>query len=400
MDNLKIGSFLQALRKAKGLTQSDVAEYFQISNKTVSKWECGSALPEIPMLKALAEYYDVTVDEILNGSKASKGVESLEKSKRNNEDYFINQKKKKLDFWMMMSFIILAFGFIMVYILGYTTSIAAVACFVSLGIYFVSIALFFVGKYMLGEINNDFSDEKVKILKNRRNIFYSVYIVSLIYVVAMSIIFYALPSSQTDIITAVPTITTFLLFNSLGLVVAACLLAILLYIKNINDDISIKINKIMNISYLIILSIFVLFAGALQYADVELYSKSSEHHVSLYMTVYEIGVVGIILIFILLALIVAQIVLFVKKPKLAIIPKLLVFVCLFVLMIGMNADVDAYKLLESFDKELASQISDFVVVNIRYTIMYDIIMTMVFFMMPLYLAFDIVKLVKDKKIEE
>jgi len=30
-----------------------VAEYFEISNKTVSKWECGSALPEIPMLMAL-----------------------------------------------------------------------------------------------------------------------------------------------------------------------------------------------------------------------------------------------------------------------------------------------------------------------------------------------------------
>lgn len=400
MDNLKIGSFLQALRKAKGLTQSDVAEYFEISNKTVSKWECGSALPEIPMLKALAEYYDVTVDEILNGAKASKTEEVSEKKKKDNEDYFINQKKKKLDLWMMLSFITLAFGYVMVYILGYTTSIAAVACFVSIGIYFVSVALFFVGKYMLGVINNDFSEDKLKLLNNRKNILYSIYIVSLIYTVAMSIIFYVIPSSQTDIITAVPTITTFLLFNALGLVVAVSLLAILLYIKNINDDVSVKINKIMNISYLIILSIFVLFAGGLQYADVELYSKSTDHHVSLYMTVYEIGVVGIILVFVLLALIVAQIILFVKKPKLAIIPKLIVFICFFVLMIGMNADVDAHKLLESFDQELASQISDFVVVNIRYTIMYDVSMTMVFFMLPLYLAFDIVKLVKDKKIEE
>lgn len=400
MDNLKIGSFLQALRKAKGLTQSDVAEYFEISNKTVSKWECGSALPEIPMLKALAEYYDVTVDEILNGAKASKTEEVSEKKKKDNEDYFINQKKKKLDLWMMLSFITLAFGYVMVYILGYTTSRADIACFVSIGIYFVSVALFFVGKYMLGVINNDFSEDKLKLLNNRKNILYSIYIVSLIYTVAMSIIFYVIPSSQTDIITAVPTITTFLLFNALGLVVAACLLAILLYIKNINDEVSVKINKIMNISYLIILSIFVLFAGVLQYADVELYSKSTDHHVSLYMTVYEIGVVGIILVFVLLVLVVAQIILFVKKPKLAIIPKLIVFICLFVLMIGMNADVDAYKLLESFDKELASQISDFVVVNIRYTIMYDVVMTMVFFMLPLYLAFDIVKLVKDKKIEE
>ncbi len=400
MDNLKIGSFLQVLRKAKGLTQSDVAEYFEISNKTVSKWECGSALPEIPMLKALAEYYDVTVDEILNGAKASKAEVVLEKKKKDNEDYFINQKKKKLDFWMMISFITLAFGFIIVYILGYTTSRADISCFVSIGIYFVSVALFFVGKYMLGDINNDFSDDKLKLLKNRRNILYSIYLVSLIYTFAMSIIFYAIPSSQTDIITAVPTIDTFLLFNVLGLVVAVSLLAILLYAKNVNDDVSIKINKIMNISYIVILAIFVFFAGAMKYADVGLYSKSSDYHVGLYMTLYEIGAVGIIMIVAMMVLIVAHIILFTKKPKLAIIPKVLGFICLFVLMKNMNADVDAYKLLESFDRELASQISDFTVVSVKYTIIYDVVMTMVFFIMPLFIAFDIVKLVKDKRIEE
>lgn len=41
MNNLKIGSFLQALRKAKGLTQAELADYFEISAKTISKWECG-----------------------------------------------------------------------------------------------------------------------------------------------------------------------------------------------------------------------------------------------------------------------------------------------------------------------------------------------------------------------
>ena len=67
MNNLKVGSFLQALRKAKGLTQAELAEYFEISAKTVSKWECGDSIPEIPMLKALADFYDVSVDEILIG---------------------------------------------------------------------------------------------------------------------------------------------------------------------------------------------------------------------------------------------------------------------------------------------------------------------------------------------
>ena len=42
MDYFKIGSFLQELRKSKGLTQSDIAEHFGINSKTVSKWECGN----------------------------------------------------------------------------------------------------------------------------------------------------------------------------------------------------------------------------------------------------------------------------------------------------------------------------------------------------------------------
>lgn len=90
MNNLKIGSFLQALRKAKGLTQAELADYFEISAKTISKWECGDSLPEIPMLKALAEYYDVTVDEILNGERGVKKEEDKNKSK--NEKYFMDRK--------------------------------------------------------------------------------------------------------------------------------------------------------------------------------------------------------------------------------------------------------------------------------------------------------------------
>lgn len=44
MDNIKIGLFLQALRKAKGYTQQELADYLNLSNKTISKWECGDSL--------------------------------------------------------------------------------------------------------------------------------------------------------------------------------------------------------------------------------------------------------------------------------------------------------------------------------------------------------------------
>ena len=67
-----MGSFLAALRKAKGMTQQEVADRLNVSNKTVSKWECDDGCPEIMMLPVIAELYSVTVDEILKGERITK----------------------------------------------------------------------------------------------------------------------------------------------------------------------------------------------------------------------------------------------------------------------------------------------------------------------------------------
>lgn len=130
MNNLKIGSFLQALRKARGLKQSDVADYFEISAKTVSKWECGDSLPEIPMLKALAEYYDVTVDEILNGERGESKIGS--KSKIENEKYFCNKKIHKLNFSFILATSCLMISYLLIFVIGYTTQRCDLGCWVSL----------------------------------------------------------------------------------------------------------------------------------------------------------------------------------------------------------------------------------------------------------------------------
>lgn len=69
MDKKSIGSFIAALRKSKGMTQQEVAEHLNVSNKTVSKWERDDGYPEITMIPALAELFDVTADEILRGER-------------------------------------------------------------------------------------------------------------------------------------------------------------------------------------------------------------------------------------------------------------------------------------------------------------------------------------------
>ena len=66
-----IGEFLAKKRKSLGLTQQEVADQLNISNKTLSSWESGRSYPDILILPALAKIYGVTVDEILSGDRPS-----------------------------------------------------------------------------------------------------------------------------------------------------------------------------------------------------------------------------------------------------------------------------------------------------------------------------------------
>ena len=72
MYECKIAEKLAELRNAKGVTQDDVAQAIGVSNKTVSKWENGTSMPDLPMLVMLAEYYEVTTDALLGLSEPKK----------------------------------------------------------------------------------------------------------------------------------------------------------------------------------------------------------------------------------------------------------------------------------------------------------------------------------------
>ena len=69
MDQAKIGEFLAVLRKEKGITQEAFAERIGVTNKTVSRWETGKYMPDIEVLLLIADFYNVSVNELLCGER-------------------------------------------------------------------------------------------------------------------------------------------------------------------------------------------------------------------------------------------------------------------------------------------------------------------------------------------
>lgn len=71
----KIGFFLRELRKEKGMTQEQLSEVFGVAPRTVSRWETGRNMPDLGILIQIADYYDVDIQEILNGERKSETMD-------------------------------------------------------------------------------------------------------------------------------------------------------------------------------------------------------------------------------------------------------------------------------------------------------------------------------------
>lgn len=92
MDLMKVGKFLQELRKEKGMTQEQLAEKMGVARRTVSRWETGSNMPDLDILIELSDLYAVDLREILSGERKSEPMNQemketvLQVAEYNNED--------------------------------------------------------------------------------------------------------------------------------------------------------------------------------------------------------------------------------------------------------------------------------------------------------------------------
>lgn len=79
MDLVKMGAFLKRLRNEKRLTQEQLAEKFNTSRRTVSRWETGYNLPDLDVLIEMSEFYGVELNEIIKGERKNEQMDSKEK---------------------------------------------------------------------------------------------------------------------------------------------------------------------------------------------------------------------------------------------------------------------------------------------------------------------------------
>ena len=69
MDTSKIGKFIAAKRKEQNLTQMELAEKLNITDRAISKWECGRAMPDSSIMLELCEILHISVNELLSGEE-------------------------------------------------------------------------------------------------------------------------------------------------------------------------------------------------------------------------------------------------------------------------------------------------------------------------------------------
>ncbi len=89
MDQVKIGKFIAERRKKAGLTQAQLSEKLNITDKAVSKWERGIAMPDSSIMLELCAILSISVNDLLCGEKIS-----MENNDKKNEQLLLEMAKE------------------------------------------------------------------------------------------------------------------------------------------------------------------------------------------------------------------------------------------------------------------------------------------------------------------
>lgn len=118
MDQIKIGKFIASCRKEKGMTQANLAEKLRISDRAISKWETGKAMPDSGIMLELCDLLKINVNELLSGERImteaydKRAEENLLAMKQEVEEK--NRQMLRMEYWLSYPALIAGLAMVLV----------------------------------------------------------------------------------------------------------------------------------------------------------------------------------------------------------------------------------------------------------------------------------------------
>ncbi len=115
MNLIKTGQFIAQLRKEKEFTQKQMAEKLGVSDKAVSRWECGKGFPDVSLMLPLCELLDIDVNELLSGERLG-NTEYHEKAEENIVILMRKTNYKKIIANILISILLFIISFVFIFL--------------------------------------------------------------------------------------------------------------------------------------------------------------------------------------------------------------------------------------------------------------------------------------------
>ncbi len=113
MDQKKTGRLLKELRSEKGLTQEQLSEMLGVSNRSISRWENGVNMPDFDLVIELANYYQISIEELLDGERKENMIDKKTEETLLKVADYSNQEKMVLSKRLNLLFILGVIAFIL-----------------------------------------------------------------------------------------------------------------------------------------------------------------------------------------------------------------------------------------------------------------------------------------------
>ena len=175
MNQYVTGALIRRLREERGLTQLQLGEKVNVSDKTVSKWETGEGYPDITMIPKLAEAFEVSTDYLLSQEAAVVGSENSRGQKANaNKVFFVSM--------LVVSVMVCHFAAWCIYYFSFTLghaseTVGVILSYAGIGIWYACPVIACISALIAGIM--------ASIDKNRRMIIRSIILVALVLILSI-----------------------------------------------------------------------------------------------------------------------------------------------------------------------------------------------------------------------